>query len=274
MLPDDVQSVDTRFGQLAYRTDGARGGTPLLLLQRYRGTMDDWDPAFISGLAKHHHVIRFDSAGVGWSEGETPDTVAGMAEVAGAFVEQLGLSKVDVLGWSLGGYVGQVLALDAPTLVRRLIIAGSGPGGVSDAPPADPRVDDIVLVPVLSLENLLFLFAADTDTSRAAMVESQTRIAATTTCPAVTLQAAERQWKAIRMFYGGGETIRSRLPELMHPILVANGVDDLMIPALNAFVISQEAPDAKLILYPDAGHGFLFPHATSFLAEVEEFLQA
>ena len=132
-----IQWLETANGRLAYRLDGPGGGIPLLLLQRFRGTMDDWDPAFIAAISVDRRVIRFDSAGIGRSEGQVPDTIAGMAAVAAGVVAQLGLTQVDVLGWSLGGVVAQQFTLDFPHLVRRLIVAGSSPGPVADGPPAN-----------------------------------------------------------------------------------------------------------------------------------------
>src|SRR6202011_285170 len=134
--------VATRLGNLAVRIDGGTDMAPLLLCQRFRGTMEDWDPEFVSRLAIGRHVIRFDSAGIGESEGETPNSVAAMAEIVPALLDALEIDRTDILGWSLGGYVAQTVALDRPERVRRLVIAGSGPGG-PDGPPPHPRVAEI-----------------------------------------------------------------------------------------------------------------------------------
>ncbi len=150
--------VTTRTGRIAYRIEGEGAGPPLLLLPRFRGTMDDWDPEFVANLSAGRRVIRFDSAGVGASDGEAPDSVAGMSAIAIALVEALGLGDFDVLGWSMGGFVAQNLALDLSDRVRRLIIAGSSPGGVSGGPPPDPRVSEVAGKPVNDREDLVFLF--------------------------------------------------------------------------------------------------------------------
>jgi pimeloyl-ACP methyl ester carboxylesterase len=154
--------ISTDHGRLAYRIDGPDGSPPILLAQRFRGTMDDWDPLFIAGLASTRRVIRFDNAGVGESDGETPDNVPGMADVAIGFLKSMGLESVDLLGWSLGGYVSQTVALNAPGRIRRLIIAGSGPGGVDAGPRPHPRVAEIAAREKPALEDLLFLFFPDT----------------------------------------------------------------------------------------------------------------
>ncbi|EPX55964.1 alpha/beta hydrolase fold having protein [Cystobacter fuscus DSM 2262] len=269
MSQNGLQFTDTRLGRLAYRVDGQRGGVPLVLLQRFRGTLDDWDPAFISALAAHRQVIRFDNAGIGGSSGQVPDSVEGMAEVAAAFIDALELTKVDLLGWSLGGIVAQQVALDRPQLVRRLVIAGSSPGGITDGPQAHPRVPEVMTRPVSSEEDFLFLFFTETDTGRAAGKASLARLGALQDkVPAVTKESFLRQVKALTQWKG----TRARLGELKLPILVANGTSDVMLPAYRSYVISQEAPNAKLILYPDAGHGFLFQEIEDFTGQVTRFL--
>ncbi|WNG17703.1 alpha/beta fold hydrolase [Cystobacter fuscus] len=270
MSQNGLHFTDTRFGRLAYRVDGQRGGVPLVLLQRFRGTLDDWDPAFVSALAAHRQVIRFDNAGIGGSSGQVPDSIEGMAEVAAAFIDALELTKVDLLGWSLGGTVAQQVALDRPQLVRRLVIAGSSPGGITDGPQAHPRVPEVMTRPVNSDEDFLFLFFTETDTGRAAGKASLARLGALhDRVPDVTKESFLRQVKALTQWKG----TRARLGELKLPVLVANGTSDVMLPAYRSYVISQEAPNAKLILYPDAGHGFLFQEIEDFAGQVTRFLE-
>jgi pimeloyl-ACP methyl ester carboxylesterase len=254
---------------LSYTVDGTGGEFPLVLLQRFRGTVDDWDPAFVAALASKRQVIRFDSAGIGGSEGETPVSVSEMSKVAIAFLGALNLAKVDLLGWSLGGFVTQHVALDAPHLVRRLIIAGSGPGGTPEGPRTDPKIFKVATKPVSDDEDFLVLFYPETETAISAGRESIDRIKhVQNKAPDVTVDSFMRQGQAL----GTWEGVRSRLAELKLPVLVANGVDDVMIPAYGSYVISQEAPNAKLVLYPNAGHGFLFQHISDFAGEVNGFL--
>ena len=167
--------VTTRFGKLAVRVDGTADMGPLLLCQRFRGTMEDWDAQFISWLAVGRQVIRFDSAGIGESEGETPNTVAAMAEIVPALLDALGLDRTDVLGWSVGGYVAQTVALNWPQRLRRLVIAGSGPGG-PDGPPPRPRVAEIAAKQVPTREDLRFLFFTDNAAGVAAAARHFTQI--------------------------------------------------------------------------------------------------
>lgn len=271
MADNGVQFTETEYGRLAYRIDGDGGEVPLVLLQRFRGTIDDWDPALVRALASRRRVIRFDSAGLGRSQGKTPESIADMAGIARAFLKAIHIEKVDLLGWSMGGFIGQHIALDQPELVRRLIIAGSGPGGVPEGPQPHPKVPEIATKPGNEDEDFLFLFFTDTETGRAAGKANLARIKAVADKgPPVAMESVIRQGKALGAWAG----VRSRLSELTLPILVANGVSDIMVPAYGSYVISQEAPNAKLILYPDAGHGFLFQYIDDFAGEVDRFLSA
>jgi pimeloyl-ACP methyl ester carboxylesterase len=159
MTSNQIQFVVTKHGRLAYRIDGSGGDVPLVLLQRFRGTIDDWDPAFTASLTSSRRVIRFDSAGVGRSDGRTPESVSEMAEIARAFLKAINTNKADLLGWSMGGFIGQHAALDAPEIVRRLIIAGSGPGGVPEGPQPHPKVFEIATKPQSEDRDFLFLAA-------------------------------------------------------------------------------------------------------------------
>ncbi|WP_093647773.1 alpha/beta fold hydrolase [Paraburkholderia aspalathi] len=274
MSDKQIQYIETPSGRLAYRVDGSPDAEPLLLIQRFRGVIDQWDPEFVEKLAAHRRVIRFDSAGVGRSEGDAPPTVTATAEIALEFLDALKIDVIDVFGWSLGGYVGQAMALRSPARVRRLVIAGSGPGGVTDGAKRHPRVNEIALKESIDDEDYLFLFFADSETSRAAGRAYLARVAAENDGPATKMPSVMNQLKAIVNWTNGGDAARPRLKELSMPILVANGVTDVMVPTYGSFVISQEAPNAKLVLYPDSGHGFLFQHIEDFTQEVLAFLSA
>jgi pimeloyl-ACP methyl ester carboxylesterase len=265
--------VETGFGRLAYRVDGQKA-TPLILLPRFRGTMDDWDPDFIASLANQRQVVRFDSAGVGRSEGDAPGTVAEMAAIVVAFLDARGLERVDVLGWSMGGFVAQMLALDSPDRVRCLVIAASSPGGVTGTSPPDPRVAEVAGKPINSRADLAFLFFADSLTSRNAAEKSLARIEAASTGSTVKLETVGKQAKIIGQWSAGSEAAQSRLTQLRTPTLVAGGMHDKLMPALGSFALARQAPNARLVLYPDAGHGFLFQYIDEFTGEVGRFIEA
>lgn len=269
-LATHSETVETKFGRLAVRVSGAPHLPPLVLCQRFRGTMDDWDPEFIARLAVGRRVIRFDSAGVGESEGETPTTIVGMAEIVSALLHALKLDRVDLLGWSLGGYVAQTFAVEWPDKVRRLVIAGSGPGG-PDGPPPHPRVAEIAAKPSAAPEDVAFLFFTESQVGRAAAERHFARTGFGFRAP-IDVESGRRQREAIVAWWRGEGAARPYLPQLSMPVLVANGVSDVMVPAEHSFAIAHGAPHAKLILYPDAGHAFLFQCAEDFTGEVLRFL--
>jgi len=136
----ETQYVDGVSARFAYRRLGPRSGVPLVMAMRFRGTLDHWDPALLDVLSSERDVIVFDNAGTGRSSGTVPTTIEDLADGLLDFVDALGLLQVDLLGWSMGGYVVQVAALLRPTLLRRLIVAGSGPGRVPGMQPALDKV--------------------------------------------------------------------------------------------------------------------------------------
>lgn len=277
-------TAPTRFVQVgkhrfAYREVGPRGGVPLVLFNRLRGTLDDWDPAFVDRLAADRHVILFDHVGLSRSSGPLPADYAGFAEGAAAFIRALGHERVDVLGFSFGGPVAMQLALEHPRLVRRIIIAGSTPGFVPGDAPRNGPVPDLVwqtaFKPVNDDEDFLYLFFSPSAASRAAGRAYRDRLRARP--EAFQVPVSEAGWKAqIAAAQGIGRpesTLLHRLGDIHHPVLVANGNNDIMTPTYGSYAMFQAFPNAKLVLYPDSGHGFLFQYPDAFAAEVLAFLQ-
>jgi len=262
--------IPTKDGLLAVRFDGDPHMASLLLCQRFRGTMDDWDPEFVARLSTARRVIRFDNLGLGESGGETPNTVQGMAEVVPQLLDVLGIGAVDLLGWSLGGYIGQTVALAWPERVRHLVIAGSGPGG-PDGPPPHPRVAEIAAKTAATREDVQFLFFTETEAGTVAARRHFDRIRLGER-PPVAAESGRRQREAIESWWKGNGAARPHLAKLSMPVLVGNGIADVMVPAEHSFAIAQKAPKAKLLLYPDAGHAFLFQYTEDFCAEVLRFL--
>lgn len=267
-----VEAAGVRF---AYRRLGAADGVPLVFLNRFRGTIDHWDPALLEVIAKERPVIVFDSAGVGASSGEVAPDIAGAARIAAAFIDALQLTTVDLLGWSMGGTVVQQLALDRPGLVRRIVLAGTGPGGVADAPRAPDKVWQVAAKPVNDDEDFLYLFFADTPSSRAAGLESLRRLdrRLVQSKAAVKPESWKVQAGAIAAWAAGKGSAYPRLAEIKAPALVANGHNDVMIHAYNSYAMAQKMPQARLLLYPDSGHGFLFQYPQHFGQQVNEFLR-
>ena len=269
-----TQYVTANGVRFAYRTFGAASAVPLLLCQRFRGTMDDWDPLFLDALAAERRVIIFDNVGVGRSSGESPQSIADMAEYAAAFVRALELDQIDLLGWSMGGAVAQALALARPSMVRRLIVAGSGPGGIPGNQPMSDRVIQTATKPVNEDEDFLYLFFDGTDARREAGRKYLARLGhrLEAPSPATRMETVRAMALALGDWRAGKNSAFAQLAELKQPTLVANGVHDVMVGAYDSFVMSQHLPDAELLLYSDAGHGFLFQHAERFAERVNLFL--
>jgi pimeloyl-ACP methyl ester carboxylesterase len=261
---------------VAYRELGGGAGAPLVLLQRFRGTMDHWDPALLDALALKRPIILFDSPGVGRSEGVAADSIAGMAVAAANVLGALGVVQADLLGWSMGGTVTLQLCLNRPDLVRRAVVAGSSPGGVPNAPKAPDKVWQVAGKSVNDDEDFLYLFFHDTAASQAAGRAHLQRLQGRgeSFSPAVTAETMKAQFTAIGAWAAGRGSALPRLGEIAQPVFVANGQADRMVPAYNSFVLAQGLPDAKLVLYPDSGHGFLFQHAAEFARDVSAFLSA
>ena len=258
----------------AYRVFGASSELPLVLCQRFRGTMDDWDPLFLDALAAERRIIIFDNVGVGRSAGESPANIAGMADHAAAFIRALDLDRIDLLGWSMGGAIAQALTLARPALVRRLIVAASGPGGIPGGRPMSDRVIETATKPVNEDDDFLFLFfdgsEARREAGRSYLARLHHRVEAPS--PPTRMETVRAMAVALRDWRAGKDSAFPRLAELRQPTLVANGVHDVMVGAYDSFVMSQHLPDSELVLYSDAGHGFLFQHAERFAERVNRFL--
>ncbi|WP_069767786.1 alpha/beta fold hydrolase [Streptomyces sp. LUP30] len=269
-------TVDGPSATFTYRRLGPAGGTPLVLLNRVRGTLDWWDPEFLDHLAAERDVIVFDYLGTGYTTGTPADSVEGLADGTVEFIEALGLTQVDLLGWTLGGTVAQHIARRRPDLVRRLVVAAAGPGGtVPGAPDPNPKVRATMTKPEVTGDDLVFLFFPETDTGRAAGYAHLARVATRLAggLPEVSEAAAMGQIAAIQKDASiPFEQVRAELAAIRQPVLYATGMQDVMIPALAAYTAVQDLVDATLVAYSDAGHAFLFQHAREFAAQVTSFL--
>ncbi len=268
----ETRYAEDRRGRFAYRRLGPPSAVPLVMATRFRGTIDHWDPALLDVLGSQRDVIVFDNRGTAASSGAPPDTIEDLAEGLLEFIDALGLTQVDLLGWSMGGYVVQVAALNRPELVRRLVVAGSGSGRVPGMPAQPARVGQVAGHPVLDDDDFLYLFFPETGDGRRAGLASLRRLAARLSGSHVEVapEAIAAQNAAIAAF---GTGVWDRLGELTLPVLVANGAHDVMIHAFASYAMSQRLPNAKVILYSDAGHAFLFQHADDFAHEVLNFLR-
>jgi pimeloyl-ACP methyl ester carboxylesterase len=270
--------LSTPLETYAYRRFGGGAAPPLVLLQHFTGTLDNWDPALTDALAGTREIILFENAGVGRSTGRVPETIAGMAAHVFAFVDALGLTRVDLLGFSLGGMVAQEVALARPALVRKLLLVGTAPEGGEDVMHLEkPELARILQDPDLpGLQKLVKLFFAPSASSQAAGQAFVARLSARSEDrePVAGPEVAQAQVAAFRAWERVNGTRFAKLKQISQPTLVVNGMLDSMIPVRNSYLLAEHLPKAMLLTYPDAGHGSLFQFHESFATQAALFLDS
>jgi pimeloyl-ACP methyl ester carboxylesterase len=259
--------------EYAYRDLGA-GDVPLVLLQHFRGNLDNWDPALVDPLAADRRVVTFDNVGVGATTGRTPNTVEAMAHDAIAFLEAMNFQRVDLLGFSIGSFVAQEIALIRPDLLRRLVLASSAPQGAAGMHGWAPEVIGAVGAPETNPQAYLDVFFAPTTTSREAGQEAAGRIFGRTTGQdePTTWQTRQAQYDAVCAWGIPNHSLLLRAAAIDLPVFVANGDSDPMILPRYSYLLAGLLPDARVKIYPDSAHGFLFQHHQEFAADVLAFL--
>ncbi len=277
------RAAPTQFLQVnghsyAYRRFGNGSGLPLLCLQHFTGTLDNWDPAVTDPLASGREVVLFDNAGIGRSTGDVPDTIAGMAEHAMTFVDGLGIQTCDVVGYSLGGMVALQMVQERPSIFRRMILVGTGPRGGEDImhlekPGLAKRIQDPTNRGYDVLKKIFFTSSSASQAAGEAFIRRISQRNDDLDPPsgpkvAGAQIAAFREWEGFK-----GERF-AELRAIRHPTLVANGVHDEMIPVSNSYRLSENLPNAVLLTYPDAGHGSLFQYPESFTRHAAAFLSS
>jgi pimeloyl-ACP methyl ester carboxylesterase len=259
--------------EYAYRDQGS-GEIPLVLLQHFRGNLDNWDPALIDALASSRRVVTFDNAGVGGSAGTTPDTVAQMARDAIAFLTAMEFDRVDLLGFSLGSFVAQEIALIRAAIVNRLVLASSAPQGAADMHGWGPGVIGAVGGHQISPDQYLSVFFTSSPASREAGQEALNRIYARTEDrdQAPSWETRNAQYDAVCAWGIPDHAQLQRLTAIDVPVLIASGDSDPMIRPHYSHLLAGLIPHAVLKIYPDSAHGFLFQHHAEFAADVSGFL--
>ena len=273
--------VETKYAEVdgvryAYRdlgADRAVDPTPLVFLHRFRGTLDDWDPAFVDAVAEERPVILFSDAAVGSSTGSPATSVDEKARNAASFVRALGYETVDVLGFSMGGFVAQAIAIAEPGLVRKVVLVGTGPGGNAETDPPTDLVFEIALKPDYGFEDIRYLFFADgRDAETQAYIDRHAL--RTDREPLVSSETMQAMVGLILEFMNGNTGHYERLAELRQPTLIVNGDDDHFFPLKNEWLLYRELPNAQLAIYPQAGHAPHQQHPEAVAAQVNRFLSA
>jgi len=256
----------------AYRELGPATGIPVIFLTHLAAVLDNWDPRVVDGIAMQHRVIAFDNRGVGASGGSTPATIEAMAHDAVAFIRALGLERVDLLGFSMGGMIAQLIAAHEPQLVRKVILAGTGPAGGEGITKVTRLSHFDTLRGLFSLQDpKQFLFFTRTPAGRRAGKAFLARLKERTEHrdKRISLRSYGAQLKAIHRW---GEQSPADLSVIGQPVLVANGESDRMVPTSNSFDLARRLPNADLVIYPDAGHGGIFQFHQQFVERALAFL--
>ena len=268
-----TRTVSAGGVEFAYRELGPKTGVPLVLVTHLAAVLDNWDPRVVDGLAAKHRVITFDNRGVGASTGATPKTIQAMATDAVTFIRALGLAQVDLLGFSMGGMIAQVIVQDEPQLVRKLILAGTGPAGGEGITNVTKLSHLDTARALLTLQDpKQFLFFTRTRNGRQAGKQFLARLKERTDNrdKAISLKSYFAQLAAIHSW---GLERPQDLSGIHQPVLVANGESDRMVPTTNSLDLARRLPDSDLVIYPDAGHGGIFQFHEQFVAKALAFLQ-
>jgi pimeloyl-ACP methyl ester carboxylesterase len=271
-------SVQVGESSFAYRRfgDAETDALPLVMLQHFRGNLDSWDPLLVDGLARDREVVLVDNRGVAGSTGAVPENVTEMARDAIAFIDALGLERIDLLGFSLGGHVAQELVLLRPLRVRRLVLAGTAPQGGPDLHRWTDAVYSLATPDEPTADDLLGLFFSGSEQSRARGMESIQRLYSRQVDrdEPTDLATRDAQLAAITAWGIPDASKLNRLAGITQPAFVANGDNDTMMHTQNSQLLAEHLPNARLRIYPDAGHGFLDQYAERFGDDVRAFLDA
>jgi pimeloyl-ACP methyl ester carboxylesterase len=257
--------------KFSYRAMGPKSGTPLVLLQHFTGTMDSWDPAVVNALAKTRPVVVFNNRGVGATNGVVADNIGQMTADAYAFIQALGYREVDLLGFSMGGFVAQELAAQHPELVRKVILTGTTHQGggnhlmkvlgeaFSRTNAPDPRD---------------YLFFSQTDAGKKAAGEFLSRVYARTKerDPESGKEVADAHGKALIVWTSTPDPEYKTLKAIHQPVLIVTGNNDTMLPTEGSITMFKQLKNAQLVLYPDANHGSIFQYHNSFVNTADYFL--
>ncbi|AOO82633.1 alpha/beta fold hydrolase [Bosea vaviloviae] len=267
-----TRSIDVAGTTFVYRQLGPVAGVPVVLLNHWGAVLDNFDPRIVDGLAASRPVIAVNYRGVGASGGKAPFTVAEMAKDAIAFIRALGFEEVDLIGFSLGGFVAQDIILKEPDLIRKVILAGTGPAGGEGIEKVGSVSWPLIIKGLLTFRDPKFyLFFTSTANGRRAAKAFLSRLQERKVArdKPIAMTAFLRQLKAIHAW---GRQARQDLGTIRKPVLVANGDKDKMVPSSNSLDLARRLPNAELVLYEDAGHGGIFQYHEAFVSKAFEFL--
>jgi pimeloyl-ACP methyl ester carboxylesterase len=276
MIDHDHQTAPTQFIEtngirFAYRRFGKTSGVPLVFNQHFRGTMDYWDPAVTDGLARNREVIFFNNAGVSSTSGQVPTSVQEMGANAITFIKALGLTKVDVLGFSVGGQIAQEIAVQAPDLARRLFLVGTGPRGADMSTSKFAEIFAGTYDPPEQLW-LAVHFSPFPSSQAAGIAFLKRKLLRKDRDPKVTEEAGAAQREAIGRYNAPAKSVLGYLKDIRQPTLIIQGSNDAVMPTVNSYILQQNLLNAQLNLYRDASHGSFYQYPQLFMSQADQFL--
>ncbi len=267
-----TKSINVNGADFTYRSFGQKEGIPVIFLQHFTGNLDNWDPEVTNAIAAKHPVILFNNKGVGSSTGNTPDNVSAMAQDAVDFIHALGYNKVNLLGFSLGGFIAQHIAVSQPELVNKLILAGTGSIGGKDIAQLESHLEKaFVDGPERVLINLFFSKTPNSIKAGEAFLGRLAERKLDRDLP-TSQDAIGSQARAIIQYGSETDEDNKLLRSINQPTLIVNGSTDMMVDSINSYIMLQNIPNAKLVLWSDSGHGGLFQYGSDFVQEANTFL--
>ncbi|HYV95031.1 MAG TPA: alpha/beta hydrolase [Chitinophagales bacterium] len=256
----------------AYRSLGMQSDVPIVCLQHFTGTLDNWDPIIINGLAKERRVVVIDNTGVGNSGGATPDNVQDMTQDAIKIIAALGINRCDLLGFSLGGFIAQIIAVVRPDLVRKIILVGTAPQGTKVLHSFPQLIEKAFqLTP---MERFLFLFATTSEKSRAKLSAVLHRLMERKEDrdKEATLPTIQAQINALTRW--GTDQLTIDISKIVQPVLIIQGSNDKMMDSASSLELFRQIPNAVLTYYPDSAHGSFFQYPELFVDQANFFLNS
>jgi pimeloyl-ACP methyl ester carboxylesterase len=274
-----VEAAGIRFAyrRFANRCAGAKIDIPLLFFMHFTGTMDHWDPALTDGFAQDREVILFNNAGVSSSSGEVPTSIEEMAQHAAAFIDALGIKKIDALGFSIGGLLAQQFTMDRPDLVRKLILVGTGPRsgeGMASLTPEAQKIFGAKYDPADELWLRVFFTPSEQSHAAGRKYLERQRARKQNRDPLPNEKVAPAQVAALQKWGAPAKDPYAYLKKITQPTLVVNGSNDVIVYTVNSFILQQNLPNAQLILYPDSNHGAQYQYPELFVEHVTQFLKS
>lgn len=266
--------VQVNGQRIAYREAGAGASEiPLVMLTHLAATLDEWDPLLIDLLATNNHVVLLDLPGVGASSGAVPDTIEEMAIQAIDIIHALGYSSINLLGLSMGGMIAQEIVRADPTLVHRLILAGTAPRGGEGVEAVTRVTFGFMLRAALTRNDpkRYIFYGHDARGSREAkkVLGRMAQRRPENKDHAMTVPSFLRQLRAIHRW---GKAPLDNMAHINQPTLIVNGDNDRQVPTANSPIMHSHIPGSRLVIYPNAGHGSIFQYVEEFAAELGRFL--